>query len=354
MKFTRNGVVIAIMAVVIAALSGALVYYARDEFSLTAEHAEEEIPTASAISTRSGHTVVSLTADSQQASGIATAVLADTDSQASTEVFGTVLDPQSLFELRTQYLAALAEVRAQRIAVGNSESEYQRARRLFADDRNVSERSLQAAQTQWRSDQARLGAAEQAAGALRENLRANWGDAIAGWAGDPGARFFQSLSARREVLVQMSIPFEWGGAAAGHPLQLSPVGLVEAARPARYVAPAQRSDNGLTGSTFLYMAEARDLRQGMRVVGRLVVEGAAREGVVVPAAAVVWHGGKAWSYVQEEPDEFVRREVDTREEVAGGWFNAAGYEAGEKVVVRGAQLLLSEEQKFLIREENDD
>lgn len=354
MKITRSGVVITLMAAVIAVLSWALVYFARDELDLIAEREEEEIPTASAVSTEAGHAVIKLSAQSQAASGIATAALADADSQASTEVYGSVLDPQPLFELRSQYLAALADARAQRIAVAGSENEYQRARRLFADDRNVSERSLQAAQTQWRADQARLAAAEQAATALRENLRANWGEAIAGWAADANARFFQNLSAGREVLVLVSLPHEQRERAARAQLQLSPVGVSEALRPARYVAPSPRSDGGAAGATFLYLTDARDLRQGVRVAGRLAVDGAAREGVVVPAAAVVWHGGKAWCYVQEGADEFIRKEVDTREEVAGGWFNVEGYEAGEKVVVRGAQLLLSEEQKFLIREENDD
>lgn len=354
MRITRSGLVITVMGVVIALLAWALVYFARDELDLVAAHEEEEIPTASAVSSKAGHAVIALSAESQKASGILTAALGAADNQATVEVFGAVLDPQPLFELRAQYLAALAEARALRVAVSGSEAEYQRARRLFADDRNVSERALQAAQTQWRADQARLSAAEQTAGALRENLRANWGDAIAGWAGDPAARFFHSLSARREALVRVSLPFELRERAAQAALRLSPTGMGAAVRPARYVAPAQHSDAGATGSTFLYLADAIDLRQGMRVTGRLAVEGAAREGVVVPSAAVVWHGGQAWCYVQEEPDEFVRRKVDTREELGEGWFNASGFEAGEKVVVRGAQLLLSEEQKFLIREENDD
>jgi hypothetical protein len=50
----------------------------------------------------------------------------------------------------------------------------------------------------------------------------------------------------------------------------------------------------------------------------------------------------------------VRKEVATGNEVPGGWFNAANFEPGDEVVVSGAQLLLSEEQKFQIRNENED
>jgi hypothetical protein len=69
---------------------------------------------------------------------------------------------------------------------------------------------------------------------------------------------------------------------------------------------------------------------------------------------VVWHGGGAWAYVKEDNDTFVRRPVDTSHEAPGGWFNAAGFKEGEEVVVRGPQLLLSEELKFQIRNENED
>ena len=78
-------------------------------------------------------------------------------------------------------------------------------------------------------------------------------------------------------------------------------------------------------------------------------------GVIVPAGAVVWHAGKAWAYVKDddEEDSFARFEVSTSDEMEGGWFNAAGFDDDE-VVVSGAQLLLSEELKYQIRNENED
>ena len=43
-----------------------------------------------------------------------------------------------------------------------------------------------------------------------------------------------------------------------------------------------------------------------------------------------------------------------RTAVPGGWFVPKGLEAGQEVVVTGAQLLLSEELEFQIRNENED
>jgi multidrug efflux pump subunit AcrA (membrane-fusion protein) len=123
---------------------------------------------------------------------------------------------------------------------------------------------------------------------------------------------------------------------------------------ARYVSPAPQTDASLPGATYFYLAEGQALRTGMRVAGQLQLSGKARAGVAVPEAAVVWHGGRAWAYVREDPTTFVRRPVSTAEEIGNAWFNPQGFEPGEQVVVSGAQLLLSEELKFQIRNENED
>ncbi|MFN0315315.1 MAG: hypothetical protein ACKVQA_09790 [Burkholderiales bacterium] len=353
MNFTRSHIVIACMALVIAALSFALVFYARDEIKPSA-HGEETVATRSAVGSEEGFATLSISAESQQASGIATADLRDVDSKASAEIFGVVLNPQPLFELRAQYLAALAQARAQRVALASAQGEYERLERLYADDRNVSERAVIVARTQWQSEEAKLATAEQTANTIRETLRSAWGDKVMSWAADARAKVFESLSTQSEVLVQISLPYELRESAAKQQMKIGPIGISEGLRPARYVSPSQQPDTGLAGSTFLYLAQGKDLRVGMRVAGRLETGGEERSGVLIPQAAIVWHGGKAWCYVQEEADKFVRKEVSTTEELAGGWFNAEGFEAGKKVVVRGAQLLLSEEQKFQIREENDD
>src|SRR5262249_42178958 len=137
-------------------------------------------------------------------------------------------------------------------------------------------------------------------------------------------------------------------------LLVAPVSAPEQARPARFVSTAPQTDATLPGVTYFYLVAGQGLRIGMRVAGQLKLGGNVREGVIVPGAAGVWHGGKAWAYVKEGADLFVRREVSTADERGSGWFDATHFETGDQLVVSGAQLLLSEEQKFQIRNENED
>ena len=76
-------------------------------------------------------------------------------------------------------------------------------------------------------------------------------------------------------------------------------------------------------------------------------------GVEIPASAVVWWDGKAWAYLKQGADTFARREVPTGISVNDGWFVAKEFNAGDNIVVKGAQLLLSEEFRgqFQLEEE---
>ncbi len=354
MKTSPQTALIAAMAAVIVVLAAALVYFGRDEFGAAGEKAEDEIAVATAPASQSARPEVRVPAARQAASGLGVQALPAAKLQAAAEVYGVVVNLQPLFDLRARYLAAVGEARALRAASAASTDEYRRAKGLFEDDRNVSERAVLAAQAQARGDQARLVAADQTAEAVMSALRAEWGATVAGWAQRPGEGPLDALAAQREVLVQFTFPDELREYAGHAAVAVAPVAGRAAARPARFVSPAPRTDPTLSGTTYFYAASTDGLRVGMRVAGRVRLGGEARDGVILPAAAVVWHGGKAWAYLKEGDDLFVRKEVATADPAENGWFDASHFAPGDAVVVSGAQLLLSEELRFQIRNENKD
>lgn len=354
MRISAASVIISVMAVLIAALLWAVVYFARDEWHLKADARDDNLPVHANVGNEDGFATVRVSAQGQRASGIATRELEQAAARASTEVYGTVANIQPLLDLRARYVAAIAEARALRAAAANSEADYQRVKKLFDQDRNVSERSVQAAQAQWNADQARVSGADQAIAAVHASIGVAWGEALARWATNPESEAFEALAQQREVLVQLVFPFEMQPQAGKAALTVAPASIDAPGHAARYVSPAPQGDSTLPGATYFYVASSEGLRAGMRVAARLHLAGKSQSGVIIPAAAVVWHGGKAWAYVREDDDTFVRKEVATDHEVAGGWFNAANFEPGDDVVVSGAQLLLSEEQKLQIRNENED
>lgn len=339
----------------IIALVWALIFLGKDEYEAYTRPPEPAVPVQASV--EEGAAVVNMSLKSQQQSGIATVELEEVKFRPALAAFGTVVGIEPLLELRARYLAARGEIDVIRAALTRSQRDYQRQAELNRDDGNVSDRAVEAAQAQAAGDAARLRAAEASALNLRDMLLQQWSEPLATWASEPQAPDpLQSLIERREVLLSVTLPDTAPAPDGSAMVEVAPVGTAAKPQRARYVGPAAKSDGAFPGRSHFFRAPVAEFRTDMRLTVSLQGREATQEGVVVPANAVVWFAGKAWVYEQEEDnkEEFVRRQIPTENEVGAGWFVAGRFEAGDRVVVEGAQLLLSEEMKNQITNENND
>lgn len=352
MTIERSTGVIVVLSLVIVLLLWALTYFARDEYQGALGERVERASSPN-VSQVEGRATVRVSPEAQRAGGLGLQELRPWKLQPSAEVHGFIASVKPLLEARARFLAAQAELRALRSSAANSERERERLKSLFEDDRNVSERALREAEAAARSNSERANAAQQNLAGIEAAARADWGAALAEAALDSRSGSFASLAQGRELLAQVAIPHEYVEGIERMALTLMPAGQ-DARVAARYVSPAPHAPQALPGAAFFYRVSAAGFAAGMRVSGELKLPGATSEGVIVPERAVVWHAGRAWCYVKRGEDGFVRMPVATRHAVEHGWFNATGFDAHREVVVVGAQLLLSEELKYQIRNENVD
>jgi hypothetical protein len=107
----------------------------------------------------------------------------------------------------------------------------------------------------------------------------------------------------------------------------------------------------MQGQTFMLLMGANDfpIRPGTAVSARLPIVGKSEQGVMVPRAAVVRFAGKEWIYLTLARDRFGRREIVSAELTAEGYFVTEDLAPGTRIVVTGAQTLLSEELKAQIQ-----
>jgi hypothetical protein len=313
--------VIAMQAILIILLFWFMVYFAKDEFETASTGGtEESINSTSLVSNNStqdkGAATLLLSKASQQQSGIKTIALSSTQHQASTASFASVEGVDSLLEMRARYLTAMADSNVIRSSMASKQQNAQRMQLLNQDDKNVSDSAVQEAWASLHAEQARLSASQTLAKGIRDSMQQQWGSVLTDWA--------TQANPKRDFLSLV------------HTLQ---------------------------GKTYFYLAPAKNLRAGMRVSARLDSQKQSSKGVIVPHEAVVWYANQAWVYQKlaaDKPgfDKFVRRIISTEIEIEGetisGWFNTAGFVAGNELVSSGAQLLLSEELKYQITNENDD
>jgi hypothetical protein len=92
------------------------------------------------------------------------------------------------------------------------------------------------------------------------------------------------------------------------------------------------------------MQERTGLRPGLAVTAHISLAGASRHGYLVPRMAVVHFRGRKYVYIEKEAGVFERRDIEPSEPVDGGYFTTS-LRGDERVVVTGAQALLSEENR---------
>lgn len=347
--------IIALQTLLIIVLFWMLVFYGKDEYEAYTHEQVDEIESPSRVSTDAGLAIVTLSPQTQAQSGITTSMLKASTHQHTLSTFGTVVSIDALIDLRTRYLTAKADASVARASLTNSQQEYQRLLQLNRDNRNISDRAVMAAEAAWKADEAKVLAAETTANNVRDNIRQSWGEALTNQSTQqPAGASLQRLLQYREVLLQITLPFDAPSPKPGSMLAVTPTGSQGKTIQAEFVSPSPQTDSTIQGKTYYYRAAADELRAGMRVTVHMTDSAMHVTGAIVPGSAVVWYGGKAWVYRKEGADRFVRLPIDTDTEANSGWFNVGSVRPGQALVTSGAQLLLSEEFKYQIKNENKD
>jgi len=290
--------------------------------------ADQPVTAASRMQTGAqGETPISLDAKTQELIGLRTATLAAATLPPEIKAYGRVLDSAALVSLQSDALAARAAAQA-------SQTEYERQKKLNAQD-NASAHALETAEAQMKHDQSALATAE-------AQLMAASGAAVAKQPPD----FFQSFARQESVLVRLDLPA--GEIAAANPTaaQLLVPGMRSPVA-ANFLCRAATTDPQAQGAGFIFLKTnaPATLAPGLALTGFLQLPGQPLPGVLVPDNAVVRSDGRAWIYLQTGETNFAQREISLDHPAAGGWFATNHVAPGDKLVVTGAQMLLSEAHK---------
>ncbi|NJD05800.1 MAG: hypothetical protein FIA97_04790 [Methylococcaceae bacterium] len=272
---------------------------------------------------------------------------------AECRAYGKIVDIHPLLELRAGYRAAQAEASVTEAARELARKNRDRLASLHRES-IVATRELIQAEAQFAADSARAQAAAFKALEMREAAIQSFGEPLFKAATDPRSASFDALLARRRMLGMVSLPAECPPPQQGATLRLGPAGQGAPTQTAPLLAPAPRTDEQTQGETWFFTVETGRLRTGMRLDVRLLDPRSSRGGVSIPTSAVVWHGGSPWVYSDQGGGRFRRKPVGDHGEGGQGWLVSEGFRAGEPVVVRGAQMLLSEELRRAIPDEDDD
>lgn len=346
--------IIGAQIIFIVILIWTLVFVGRDEYESIQDDSEEEIESPIRVFEQNGLQVVKLNLATQKNSGISVQPLQAYNYHGNIKVLGSVISIQTLVDYNSQYQQLKAQLAVAESVLPNHQLQYQRYKQLNEDDKNVSDKAVQEAQALVINDQTQIKTAQAQIKALTDTIIAQWGRPLATLVTQhPSSGPLHDLLMQKKVLVQVSFPLNFKAPEGNSSLLISPIQDEVPPIRADYVSQSIQTDISNIGKTYFYSAPADYLRVGMRVNVVPANASSSMKGVIVPNQAIAWHGGMAWIYVKTKRDTFLRKPVASDIELDNGWFDTS-LAPGTEVVTRGAQLLLSEEFKFQIKNENDD
>jgi biotin carboxyl carrier protein len=114
---------------------------------------------------------------------------------------------------------------------------------------------------------------------------------------------------------------------------------------ATLIGPAPEADPVTRRAAYLYRLDRAwaAARPGYLVRAMVPTAGQGIRGVVIPTAAVVQWDGLEWAWLRRDAGRFIRVRVPTDRPLTDGWLAGPPWKAGDSVVVKGAEQLLSEE-----------
>jgi hypothetical protein len=267
---------------------------------------------------------VTIDAETQARTGLKLETPAATRWLPVIHAVGRVVDPLT-------FTAAAADCESARAATFASQSEFERTQKLAAQG-NASPRVLAASQTAASKDALALKSAQ-------ARFAADWGVHLAACTNLPA--FAETLQAGESSLIKLTLPV---GTFPNPPPSAATIfffGSETNSVPAVLVDDLP-VDSATQAKTLLFSASQK-LAANVSVTADLQVAGEPVSGVVVPASAILRHEGKGWVYVQAGTDQFMRVEIPFDRQTANGWFVSENLSGTNRIVVAGAQTVLSAE-----------
>lgn len=285
---------------------------------------------------------VRLDPDSQRLAGIRVAVVAASAPLPASQAQGTVIDPRPLLESVRRYRQLITQAQA---AQGLADLAQARFRRLRDLGGSIGKSTLEKAQGDWISANAEAETRALQLNAAQSRLELDWGPALRAWADRQPDRL-QSLAQGRIRLIRLvpvSPPPTTNAPAflefQGHRIEL------------HYLSPAFRTDPALPQPGALYLAREPGLAIGMPLTAWLAGD---KPAFPVPSTAIIHHDGTPWLYVQTGIQHFQRQHLEISAVTSETQWVTKGLQAGQRIVVEGAQILLSAEFRSQVPEEDDD
>jgi hypothetical protein len=268
--------------------------------------------------------------------------------------FAKVISLNELLVLRADYNQIRAELSVLQVAENAARQEFERLKKLSKTTSSVAAKNVTYAEVEWSAAKAKQQGLHYKIADMKALAMQKWGETISNWVFEGNSKQWQRLTARQDSLLLLTLPIMMNLSDTVNDIRVSQTESRDQARKAYFVDTANISGQHSHGETYFFKTVTGRLRDGMLLNAWIPKVTEELEGFYIPEQAIVWYSGQPAVFVEVEEGEYHRRELIEPEVAAGGVYVTQGMAIDDELVIRGAQMLLSEEFSWQIMDEDDD
>jgi len=303
-----------------------------------------------------GLLLIKLPKNVEKNSNIKYEALTKTSFVDSSIFYGESINAQPLINLNTKFSMVYNKKDQLLINLEVEEDHLQKLIMLNGDNKNISDAVVGQKEIEIKSIQSNILALKEDKAYLLDTIQNEW-----------GGKFLEIFSKRKNSKLRniisgkarlVKITFSRNQISHDVPkiINISSMSQITTNYEAFYFSDAPGVDIGRSGRSFYYLVHDSKILNGEKFTGYRVASSEDQRFLFVPKKSVIWSNGIPWAYIHiNNTEKYIKKSLSGLKETNNGWMIEEGiFKAGDLIVTEGAQLLLSEEFKYQIKNENED
>jgi len=353
----KSLIIIITQSLLIIGLLWLIIYLSKDEIfkdgmdsNLRVAH---ELDAESLVSIQ--NKIITLSDSMIKNSGINVQPISESRKRSSTPSYGYVVNLKNLINYQTNYLNLNFEINKLNLQLKEEIVHFKTLQTLNEDNKNIADSVVGEKEIEINNLRNNLNIQKNNKNNLLQVIGQEWGQSFKNLLTDPKTSLLQNIFNSDSRLIKITI--------ANNKIQKLPPSeliLFSSLQPknrykANFISKAPFGSLDIQGSSYFYLTLSNDLMIGSKINSYIESsEDSQIKKFHIPKSAIIWNEGKPWIYVESINNSFLRQPIFKLEEVNDGWVVQFSNTPPRAIVTKGAQLLLSEEYKHLITNENED
>jgi len=347
--------IIVSQSIAIICLIWIIIFIGKDEF-LSDDLNEDENSVTDFTKQDDGLTVIKLPKPVEKNSNIQYESLKKTAYTNNSLIYGESIDIMPLIELGSKFSSTNNKLEREMLSLDASKIQLEKLIILNNDNKNISDTAVREKKLEVEILQNEIVSIRNNSANVIATVEHQWGKDFGGLFTEKNNKMLSLILTGKNKLVKITFSSDEIKNGIPKNINVSPSTDTSKNYEAVYFSSAPEVDANLLGQSFYYVVASNDIMTGEKFTGHDSSTSENKNFLFVPKKSVVWSNGIAWAFFYNpDTDEYLKKSLGEIKETNNGWItNEDILKEGDLIVTEGSQLLLSEEFKYQIKNENED